>query len=371
MKVAFVYDRVNKWGGAERVLLSLHKIWPEAPLFTSVYSPELTPWAKSFKVITSFLQKIPPARTHHELFPVLMPCVFESFDFSGFDVVISVTSEAAKGIITNPKTLHVCYCLTPTRYLWSGYNEYFDKKIKKFLSKPFVDYLRYWDKVASQRVDHYIAISETVRERIREYYNRESEVIYPPVDTGKFGIMNNELKTAGGERYFLVVSRLVRYKKVDLVIKAFNKLNHKLKVVGTGSEFNSLRRIASGNIEFLGQLTDEELMSYYQNCQAVIFPQEEDFGIVPLEAQARGKPVIAFRAGGAKETIIERKTGLFFDSQTEESLIDIVNTFKEEEFSPESCFSQSEKFKEERFREEFKKIIKEKWMNHTKTIYMS
>ncbi|MBU2577765.1 glycosyltransferase [Patescibacteria group bacterium] len=371
MKVAFVYDRVNKWGGAERVLLSLHKIWPNAPLYTSVYTPKLAPWSKDFKVIPSFLQKIPLVQTHHELFPLLMPLAFESFDFSKYDVVISITSEAAKGIITKPKTLHVCYCLTPTRYLWSGYNGYFDKNIKKFLAKPLVDYLRYWDKIAGQRVDEYIAISETVRERIKKYYNRESGVIYPPVDTGKFGTMRNELRTMEGNKYFLVVSRLVKYKRVDLVVRAFNKLSYRLKIVGTGSEMNNLRKIAGENVEFLGQLTDAELLSYYQNCQAVIFPQEEDFGIVPLEAQASGRPVIAYRAGGATETIVEKETGLFFNSQKEESLIEMIKEFKEEEFNKENCFSQALRFREERFLEEFNNYIEERWKSHTKTTYMS
>ncbi|RJR24541.1 glycosyltransferase family 4 protein [Candidatus Microgenomates bacterium] len=364
MKVAFVYDRVNKWGGAERVLLSLHKIWPEAPLFTSVYNSKTAAWADCFKVVPSFLQKIPLARTHHELFPLLMPLAFESFDFSEFDVVISVTSEAAKGIITKPKTLHVCYCLTPTRYLWSGYDHYFDTKFKKVLSGPLTAYLRVWDKIAGKRPDEFLAISETVKQRIKKYYGRESSVIYPPVDH-KFQTPNPK-----SQNYFLVVSRLVKYKKVDLVVRAFNQLDYQLKIVGTGSEMASLRKIAGKNIEFLGQLTDKELLSYYQNCQAVIFPQEEDFGIVPLEAQASGRPVIAFRAGGATETIVEKETGLFFDSQKEESLLEVLGRFKPEEFSKEKCFLQAEKFREERFLKEFYNYIKDKWKSHTKTTYM-
>jgi len=190
MKVALVYDRVNRWGGAERVLLSLKEIFPESPLFTSIYNPASAPWAKNFKVIPSFLQKIPLVRNHHELIPYLMPLSFESLDFDSYDVVVSVTSEFSKGILTKPKTLHLCYCLTPTRYLWSGYEEYFDKNWQRKLTKPLVEYLRKWDIIAAKRVDCYLAISKTVAERIKRYYGRESEVVYPPVDVEKFQIPN-------------------------------------------------------------------------------------------------------------------------------------------------------------------------------------
>ena len=182
MKVALVYDRVNKWGGAERVLLAFHKLFPEATLYTSVYNPKNAPWAKAFAIKTSFLQSFPYASSSHEFYPFLMPLAFENFSFDEYDLVISVTSEAAKGIMTKPKTMHICYCLTPTRYLWSGYSDYFDNSFFRFATKPVISYLRSWDMVASQRPDMYIAISKEVKERIKKYYGRESEVIYPPVD---------------------------------------------------------------------------------------------------------------------------------------------------------------------------------------------
>jgi len=353
MKVALVYDRVNKWGGAERVLLVLHKIWPEAPLYTSVYDPKAAPWAKVFEVRTSFLQKLPFLRRHHEWLAWLMPLAFESFNFDEFDLVISVTSEAAKGIVTKPKTKHLCYCLTPTRYLWSSYEEYFRNKWFKFLAKPMVSYLKKWDLVACQRPDRYLAISKTVLERIKKYYGREGEVVYPPVDLNKFKITNQNSK------FFLVVSRLVPYKKVDIVVQAFSQLGWNLKIVGVGSKMKKLKRMAKENIEFLGQLTDEELVGYYQNCQAVIFPQEEDFGIVPLETQACGKPVIAFRGGGATETVIDGKTGLFFYPQTVKSLVRVLREFGGDEgkFKAEDCRKQAEKFSEERFLKEFMKGV--------------
>jgi len=388
MKIAFVYDRVNKWGGAERVLLALHEIWPEAPLFTSVYDPKGAPWANVFKVIPSFLQSFPCARSNHEIYSPLMPMAFENFSFDEYEVVISITSESAKGIITKPGSLHICYCLTPTRYLWSGYGQYFDVGWKRSLGRFPVVYLRKWDKIACQRPDCFVAISRTVKGRIKNYYHRESEVVYPPMETRKFEILNpkSEITAFGGipsnggtntkykipnTKYFLVVSRLVKYKKVDLVVEAFNQLGWNLKIVGVGREMRALREKGENNIEFLGQLTDEELIGYYQNCQAVIYPQEEDFGLVPLEAQACGKPVIAFGKGGILETIIEGETGIFFGEQTAESLVRAVRDFGDVglKINPKDCRRQAEKFSKERFKKEFKDLIEEKWQNHTKTIF--
>ena len=360
MRVALVYDRINKIGGAERVLEALHEIFPDAPLYTAVYNPKTAPWAEKFNVIPSFLNKFPFAKRSHEVYPWLTPLAFESFDFSEFEVVISVTSEAAKGIITKPKTLHICYCLTPTRYLWSGYEDYFKNEVFRFFTKPVVSYLRRWDKIAAQRPDVFVAISKNVQQRIKKYYGRDSEVIYPPVDIDKFPISNSQFPI--GE-YFLIVSRLVPYKKVNIAIQAFNKLGLPLKVVGTGREMGRLKRMAKKNIEFLGQLTDFQLLSYYQRCQAVVFPQEEDFGLVPLEAQACGKPVIAYRAGGALETVIERKTGEFFDKQTPENLEEIVKKFKPEKYKPEDCRQNALKFDI--------KIFKKKWKTYLKNISTS
>lgn len=344
MKLALVYDRVNKFGGAERVLLALHEIWPDAPLFTSVYNPKTAPWASVFDVRPSFMQKIPFAKTHHELFPWLTPLAFEQFDFSDFDVAISVSSAEAKNIITTPKTIHVCYCLTPTRYLWSGNNLYPQNFIRSFLSVS----LRMIDQVAANRPDKYIAISHTVTQRIKKYYRQESEIIYPPVDTEKF-----KLSKKTGD-FYLLVSRLVPYKKVDLAIRAFNKLNKKLVIIGSGSEENYLKSIASKNIEFLGQdLTDEKLIRYYQSCRALIFTSIEDFGIASLEAQACGKPVIGNAEGGIKETLIDGKTGILFNS-TEKSLIDSVLKFEKLKFIPEICRQNAIKFDKESFKNKFK-----------------
>lgn len=365
MKVALIYDRVNKWGGAERVLLALHEIFPQAPLYTSVYNPKTAGWAKIFpKVVPSFLQNFPLAKTSHEIYSPLMPIAFESLDLSEYDLIISVTSEAAKGVLTPPHQLHLCYCLTPTRYLWSGYGDYFKTEKSRQLSRFLIFYLRKWDKTACQRPDSFIAISKTVQSRIKNYYHHESEIIYPPVDTKKFYPHVGDKNS----KYFLVVSRLVKYKKVDLVIDAFNKLGWNLKIAGTGREMNFLKTKAKSNVEFLGQLTDQQLLRYYQNCEGLIFPQEEDFGIVPLEAQACGKPVIAYRAGGAVETVIENKTGLFFDKQTVESLIAKLQSFKTADFKIEDCRKQAEKFSKEKFIIEFKKFTEAEWQKHIKNI---
>ena len=365
MKVALVYDRVNKFGGAERVLLALHEIWPSAPLFTSVYHPKTAGWAKDFRVIPSLLNKLPFARNHHELFPWLMPLVFEGFEFDEFDVVISITSEFAKGIITKPETLHFCYCLTPTRYLWSGYNSYFRSSVFKFFSSPIISYLKKWDQIASQRVDEYLAISETVQTRIKKYYGRDSTVIYPGINIQKFKSLKVQKQKSN---FFLIVSRLVPYKKIDLAVKAFNQLGWPLKIIGTGSELRKLKKIAESNIEFLDQLTDKELIGYYQNCHALIMPQDEDFGLVCLEAQAVGRPVIAYKGGGALETVIKDKTGIFFEEQTVDSLIKGLKEFKSLKLKPEDCQQQAKKFNVKIFKREFKNFIENQWQKHRKKL---
>lgn len=389
MRIALVYDRLNKWGGAERVLLALHEIWPKAPLFTAVYNPKTAPWAADFDVRTSFLQRFPWAKTHHEFYPWLTPLVFESFNFDEFDIVISVTSADAKGIITKPKTLHICYCLTPTRYLWSGYRDYFPSKISRCLTLPVVSYLRAWDKIASTRPDKYIAISENVKKRIKKYYGRDSTVIYPPLDTEKFSSKHPKPYTLNPTPYFLVVSRLVRYKRIDIAVEAFNKLGLPLKIVGSGREENNLKKMAQKNIEFLGNLTDRELIGYYQGCQALVFPTDEDFGLIPLEAQACGRPVIALGSGGALETVVdpaksrgahalrdagqEGATGEFFYPQTAEALRDTIQRYKDtkiqrERFKPEDCRKNAERFSKGSFKKKFKNFVAKAWKAHKKSL---
>lgn len=348
MKIALVYDRVNKWGGAERILLSLHKIFPEAPLYTSVHNKKTAVWSRRLKVIPSFLQRIPFAINAHEYFAPFMPLAFESFDFSEFDVVISITSEAAKGIITRPGTVHICMCLTPTRYLWSGYSQYFKKFIFRLLSLPLVWYLRNWDILASNRPDSYIAISENVRRRIKKYYGRDSSIIYPPSDLlFKRSIGKTPLED---KDYFLVVSRLVEYKRIDLAIKACNRLKLPLIVIGEGHEKENLVEIAGETIKFIGKVSDALLLEYYKNCKALIFPGEEDFGITMVEAQRAGKPVVAFAGGGALEIVKKGKTGVFFEKQTVTSLVSVLKNFKNNRYNEVECKLNSQRFTETKFR---------------------
>src|SRR3990167_4487072 len=289
-----------------------------------------------------------------------MPMAIERFDFSDFDLVISVSASFAKGIITKPNTKHVCYCLTPPRFLWDNSQKFveefgYSRVIKKFLP-PFITYLRIWDREASLRVDEFWSISDFIQGRIKKYYSRDSKVIYPPVNVNKFKIGNWKLEIGN---YFLMVGRLVSYKRFDLAIKSFNQNGLPLKIVGIGPELNKLKSIAGKNIEFLGFVSDEKLANLYSRAQACIFPQEEDFGIVPLESMASGRPVIAYRAGGVAETVAENETGIFFNEQNPESLQAAIEKFHDLDFKPEDCRKQAEKFDVGIFRDKFSKLIGE------------
>ena len=364
MKIAFVYDRVNKWGGAERILLSLHKIWPKAPLYTAVYDKKKAPWADDFHVIPSFLNRFPFASSKHELYASLTPFAFESFNFDDYDVVLSVTSSDAKGIVTGSKILHICYCLTPSRYLWSGYREYlkepglngFNLLARTFLTL-FSTPMRRLDYLSSYRVNKYIAISKTVAQRIKVYYKKKVSVIYPPVNTSIFKPSETETR----QDYFLVVGRLVPYKRIDFVISVFDKLDLKLKVVGRGMDESRLRRISNNkNIEFIsGDLTDEKLSWYYQNCQALIFAGEEDFGLTSVEAQSCGRPVIGIGRGGVKETIIPGRTGEFFRSYNKRELASLLLNFKVNKYPVSVCRQNALRFSEKKFQEKiYSEVIK-------------
>jgi len=360
MKTALVYDRVNKWGGAERLLLVLHEMFPKAPLYTAVYDSKKAPWAKVFPEIkTSFLQKIPFLKDKHELLGTFMPLVFESLslndEFDKYDLVISVTSEAAKGIITKPHTKHICICLSPTRYLWSHHDLYFKNPLLKLFSRPAVFHLRKWDKIAAQRPDKMIAISSAVQKRIRKYYGRESDVIYPPVS-----LETSKKTTKPRKNYYLVASRLVPYKRVDLAIKTFNKIGKKLVIVGKGSQEKKLKRMAKTNIDFTNELEDNKLIDHYKNTRALIFPQEEDFGLTSVEAQSFGTPVIAFKKGGAIDTVVEGKTGIFFKRQTVNSLIKAINEFENTSFSDKSIRKNAQRFKKEKFKTQILDLVMKK-----------
>lgn len=374
MKTALVYDRINKWGGAERVLLALHEIWPDAPLYTAVYDPKGAPWASVFDVRPSFLQSMPLARTHHEFYPWLTTMAFESFSFDEFDVVISITSAEAKSIITKHRTLHICYCLTPTRYLWSGYELYlhspgfglFDGAATKVFN-IFAPTLKRWDLIASHRPDHYIAISAHVANRIKTYYHRDVEkVIYPPVNIKQFTAYTRLPAGQGSQPtvshmpkdYFLVVSRLVPYKRIDLIVRAFNNLGWPLVIIGDGSEISRLKTLARNNIRFIrSNLTDRELVDYYGRCRALVVAADEDFGLTAVEALMSGKPVIAYRQSGIAEIVEGQKTGLFFDMQSTDALVSALHVFEKRRFDQEACQRRGELFNTERFAQEMRQTV--------------
>lgn len=359
MKVAIVHDWLTNLGGAERVVMSLMQAYPEADLFTSVYNQNKLPEFENFKVKTSFLQNWPLAKTKHQLFPTLRRLAFESFDFSGYDVVISSSSAEAKGIITPTETFHLSYIHTPTRYYWSGYKDYLKNPgygllnpLIRLVMPRQVKKMRHWDYAAAQRPDLLVANSKTVQKRITKYYDRDSVVVYPPVELARF-----DQKKSTDEDFFLVVSRLIPYKRVDIAVEACSRLNKKLVVVGKGSEFSNLKAGAGPSVDFVGALDDRDVAKLYQRCKAFIFCAEEDFGIAPLEAMACGKPVIAFGKGGALETVVEGQTGMFFNSQTSDSLAKAIEKFDSTKFKPKKIADHAAKFSQDRFAFEIKNII--------------
>lgn len=368
MKLALIHDHLTQHGGAENLLLSLQEIWPKAPTYTLIYDTKRAHQDFRGKDIrTSWLQKLPFAKKHYQTYLPLMPSATESYDLREFDIVVSSASALAKGIITGAKTLHICYCHTPTRYLWSDTHTYVRELrypwiVKKIIPRTLTR-LRMWDKLAADRVDVFIANSEIVRQRIKKYYKHESEVIYPPVDIEKLSPdYINDFSYMAEDRgasvpFFLIGGRLVYYKRFDIAIRAFNKLGISLKVFGTGPEFLRLKKIAKGNIVFLGQVSEEEKIKLYQRCTAFLHPHEEDFGITAVEAMACGRPVVAYRAGGAMETIKEGVTGMFFDDQDWAALADTVIRTDFTQFDPKEISDHAQKFSKERFKREMEEFV--------------
>lgn len=365
MRIALVHDYLVQHGGAERVLECFTEIFPNAPIYTLVYDKKAMHGIFEGKNIkTSHLQKLPFAKTKHRLFPPLMPSAIEQFDFSLYDVVLSDSSSFAKGIITGPATLHICYMHNPMRFAWDDcqkYTEdfYFPSLIKKFI--PFaMNYIRVWDKSSADRPDRIIANSNFIARRIEKYYRRGSIVINPPVNVMKFHI------SAEPKNYFLSVGRLMAYKRYDILIKAFNKLKLPLKIIGRGPEMDRLKKIAGPNIEFLGRVSEEKLPEYYADCRAFIFPQEEDFGIVAMEAMASGRPLIAYRGGDIPEHVEEGKTGIFFSRQGADDIVEAVEKFCDADYDPQYIRSKVVKFDKEAFKSKIKRYIEEELEKHKK-----
>lgn len=327
-RIAIVYDWMDSVGGVERLLLILHEIFPDAPFYTSFADLGKAPWAKNIPIRPSFMQTFPRfIRNNRMLSLPFFPRAFESFDFSEYRTVISVTSSFAKGIITRPTTQHICYLLTPTRFLWTHQADYFRTPFSRFISSYMTSELRNWDMIASSRPDDIISISSVVANRCRKFYGRSSLVVPPPFDSNywkmvKCSIGDNRFDDGGmlPEKYYLVVSRLESYKRIDLAIKALRNSPIPLVVVGVGRHENKLKAIADENIIFLGHVTDENLGKLYTHAEALIMPQEEDYGYTAVEALYFGCPVIAYNAGGVKDTVDDMKTGIFFNDQSVKSI---------------------------------------------------
>jgi glycosyltransferase involved in cell wall biosynthesis len=338
------------------VLETLVDMFPDAPVHTSMYASKIMPEAyQTWDIRTSFMQRLPGVTSHHQAYLPFYPMAFEQFDLGGYDVVLSNKSAFCHGVITPPETLHLCYCLTPTRFLWM-YDAYRQREglggLSNGLLRPVLAWLRQWDRLAADRVDEFIAISRAVQARIWKYYRRASTVIYPPVDVERFTPSDRP----PGE-YYLAGGRLIPYKRVDLAIEAFNQLGLPLLVYGDGRDREALQAKAGSTITFLGRVPWDQLVDLFQHCRAFVFPGLEDFGIAPLEAQAAGRPVIAYGAGGALDTVVDGETGRIFREQTVQALVDAVRSFDALQASPAACRRNAERFGSDRFRHELAALV--------------
>jgi len=357
LKVAIVHEWFVDYSGSERVVEQMLNLFPQAELYAQVeFLPDdLRGFIHNKEVKTSFIQKLPMARTKYRSYMPLMPLAVEQFDLSGYDLIISSSHAVAKGVITGPDQLHICMCYSPMRYAWDLTHQYLKESglstgIKSWLARYILHRIRMWDHRTANGVDQFIAISEYIGRRIKKVYGRDSTVIYPPVDVENFSLRTEK------EDFYLTASRMVPYKKIDIIVEAFARMpDKKLVVVGDGPELSKIKGKAAGNVEFTGYLPTPELRDYMRRAKAFIFAAEEDFGIVPIEAMACGTPVLAYAGGGARETVIDGITGLFFEHQTANSVIDAVRSFEPLKwFEPERIREHARKFSVERFGREFR-----------------
>ena len=359
MKIAIVHDYLNQYGGAERVIETLHEVYPDAPIFTSIFLPKNLPSVFStFDIRPSFMQKFPFLDRHFKKYLLFYPYAIESFDLRGFDLVLSSSSAFAKGAQVQKGTCHICYCYSPMRFTWET-NSYLAKeefgRINRIILPWALDRLKKWDIKTINRVDHYVAISQHIRQKIKKFYQRDADVIYPPVDISRFNLSETV------DDYFLVVSRLNAYKRIDLVIDAFNQIRLPLTIIGTGPFRERLEQKAGKNISFLGKVSQTELSRYLSRSRAFIFPGEEDFGIAPVEAMASGRPVIAYAKGGALETVLDGVTGLFFKDPTASSLIEAIDRFTNIEFDPVKIREHTLQFDKEIFKQKIRDYLKKRY----------
>ncbi|MBK7896057.1 MAG: glycosyltransferase [Candidatus Promineifilaceae bacterium] len=366
MKVALVHDWMNQIGGAEDVLEALVDMFPNAPIYTSLYAPDRMPehW-RDWDIRPSFINKLPFSHRRQQIYFPLYPFAFEQHDLHGYDLVISNKSGFCHGVITGPDTVHICYCLTPTRYVWR-YQQYAEQEqlgwFTRAILPPFLTQLRQWDRLAADRVDHFVAISQEVRRRIAKVYRRESDIIYPPVDTARFTPCREV------EDYYLLVGRLVPYRRIDLLIEAFNRMKRPLRIAGSGRDRARLEALAGPTIEFLGYVPDEELPPLLAKCRAFMFPGEEDFGIAPIQAMAAGRPVIAYAAGGALETVIEGVTGTLFAEQSVAAIIQTVEGFDTDRVNSQLIRQHAEQYDVTHFKAQIQALVAEKMEELTKTM---
>lgn len=361
MKVALIHDWLNQRGGAEDVLETLKSMYPSATVYTSLYDPKVMPahW-QDWDIRTGFIDRMPFAHRWQQLYFPLYPLNFEQFDFREYDVVISNKSGFCHGVLTGVNTLHICYCLTPTRYVWR-YHQYAEQEnLPQWLRvalAPSLLRLRQWDRQAADRVDEFVAISAEIRRRIGKVYRRESEIIYPPVDTKRF------VASGTPEDYYLFVGRLVPYRRLDVLIEAFNRMRRPLYIVGKGRDRERLEAMSNSNIKFLGYVDDAALPDLYAKCRAFMFPGEEDFGIAPIQAMAAGRPVIAYARGGALDTVLPGM-GMLFDKQTPEAIIEAVECFDTDNVNSAELRRHAEQFDVSVFRKRFHALVESRLEQH-------
>ncbi len=359
MKVAIVHYWLVGMRGGEKVVEALCEMFPEADIYTHVHDPAaISATINRHAIRTTFIAKLPKAREWYQRYLPLMPLALEQLDLRGYDLVISSESGPAKGFVVSPGCVHICYCHTPMRYLWDMYHDYLETagRLTRWIMRPAAHYLRLWDLATSFRVDHFVANSRYVARRIAKHYRREADVVHPPVAVEDFQVAE------APEDYYLMVGQLVAYKRTDLAVEAFNRMGKRLVVIGDGEQLAPLRSVAGPNVRLLGRQPFSVIRDAYAKCRALIFPGVEDFGIVPLEASASGRPVIAFRAGGALETVVDGETGLFFDAQTPEAIIEAVDRFEAtmSRFDPARIRRHAEGFRTDRFKAEMRAVIEDR-----------
>lgn len=362
MKIALIHDWYYTNGGAEKVIKTINKSFPNCEhfaLFDVMSDTDKMNLLNTTKVTTTFIQKMPFISKFHRKYLQLYPYAIEQLDLRPYDVIISSSSAVAKGVLTNSNQIHICYCHSPMRYAWDLYHQYLEESKFGFFSRIYAKYvlhkLRLWDVISANRVDYFISNSAYIAQRINKIYQRKATVICPPVNVNYFSTVENPARD-----FYFTASRMVPYKKIDIIVEAFAKNGKKLIVAGNGPELKKIKSKANSNVTFIGQITNDKLKEYLQNAKAFVFAAEEDFGIIPVEAQACGTPVIAYGKGGVLETVIENKTGVFFDEQTPESLNKAIDKFEKMNFEPALIRENALRFSEERFIKEISEFIHNK-----------